>query len=87
MATDTRIRNLAATIAQDIKNINDKIDGNIYLMEEGMEWTIDHNQNRYPDVKITDPDGNIVDGSIRYVNSNRIILSSEVVFSGIAYLN
>lgn len=87
MTTDTRIKNLAATIAQDIKNINNKIDGDLYLMEEGMEWIIDHNLNRYPNVKITDPDGNTVEGDIRYVNANRIILSSEVVFSGIAYLN
>jgi hypothetical protein len=87
MTLDNRIKDLATAIAQDIKGIEDKLNNNLFLMEEGMEWIIDHNQDRYPGVTITDPDGNTVEGDIRYVNANRIILSSEVVFSGIAYLN
>lgn len=51
------------------------------------QWVIDHNLNRYPSVTVVDSSGDEVEGDIRYVSSNQIIVSFCAPFGGDAYLN
>lgn len=50
-------------------------------------WTINHNQNRYPNVTlVVTSSGDVVDGDIDYTSANQIILSFGAPFSGTAYI-
>lgn len=50
-------------------------------------WEIDHNMNKYPSVMLTDWDGNVIGGDIRYVNLNKVIVNLSEPICGKAYLN
>lgn len=43
---------------------------------------IDHNLNKYPTVSIIDTAGDLVEGSVRYLNENSITVSFSSPFSG-----
>lgn len=51
------------------------------------EWIIIHNLDKYPAVAVVDSSGNVVVGSIQYIDKNVIILNFTSEFSGKAYLN
>lgn len=50
-------------------------------------WNVMHNLDKYPSVSIVDSGGNLVDGEVKYVTSNRILINFTSPFSGKAYLN
>lgn len=50
-------------------------------------WTITHNLGKFPAVSITDSSGSEVEGEIRYIDSNTVVISFAGQFSGKAYLN
>ena len=50
-------------------------------------WTIPHNLGRYPSVVVVDSSGGEVEGEVRYVSINQIVLTFAGAFSGIAACN
>lgn len=50
-------------------------------------WVIDHNLNRYPGVTVIDSAGNLIEGSIKYVSPDRVVLEFSEALSGLADLN
>ena len=51
------------------------------------EWTITHNLNKVPNVKVIDSTGNQVYGDVKVENINIVTVSFGGAFSGIAYLD
>lgn len=51
------------------------------------EWTITHNLNKVPNVKVIDSTGNQVYGDVKVENMNIVTVSFGGAFSGIAYLD
>lgn len=51
------------------------------------EWTITHNLNKVPNVKVIDSTGNQVYGDVKIENMNIVTVSFGGAFSGIAYLD
>lgn len=51
------------------------------------EWTITHNLNKVPNVKVIDSTGQQVYGDVKIENMNVVIVSFGGAFSGIAYLD
>lgn len=50
-------------------------------------WNIQHNMGKYPSVTVVDSGGNVVVGSVTYLNENSITATFAGAFSGTAYLN
>ena len=50
-------------------------------------WVITHNLGFKPNVTIIDSAGNIVEGEIAYTNSDSLIVTFSIAFSGEAYLS
>jgi hypothetical protein len=50
-------------------------------------WTIVHNLNKYPNVRIEDPSGADIMGEITYVDLNTLEISFAVSIAGTAYLS
>lgn len=62
----------------------------MYVHNQGdplQEWTIVHNMNKVPNVKIIDSTGNQVYGDVKIENMNIVTVSFGGAFSGIAYLD
>lgn len=61
-----------------------------YIHTQGtpaLVWNISHGLNRYPSVTIVDTGNNHVEGEIRYVDADNIVVTFTSSFSGKAYLN
>ena len=52
-----------------------------------VEWKIEHSLKRYPSVTVVDTGGNVVVGSVQYIDKNNIIILFTCEFSGTVYLN
>ena len=50
-------------------------------------WDIVHNLGSYPVIVTVDSAGNEVEGDVRYLSANEIIVSFAAACSGTAYLN
>lgn len=62
----------------------------MYVHNQGdplKEWTITHNLNKVPNVKVIDSTGNQVYGDVKIENMNIVTVSFGGAFSGIAYLD
>lgn len=62
----------------------------MYVHNQGdplQEWTITHNLNKVPNVKVIDSTGNQVYGDVKIENMNVVTVSFGGAFSGIAYLD
>jgi len=51
------------------------------------EWQISHNLGKYPSVTTTDTGGNEVEGEVKYINSNSVLLTFSAAFAGYADCN
>tara|TARA_R100000742_G_C4202728_1_gene31363 strand:+ start:170 stop:508 length:339 start_codon:yes stop_codon:yes gene_type:complete len=54
-----------------------------------IEWTINHNLNKYCSVTVVDSGlpPNVVIGDVSYTNKNTVVVTFTAAFSGQAYLN
>ena len=52
-----------------------------------VEWTIEHNLNRYPSVTVVDSAGSVCVGEVLYLDENTVKCLFSAPFSGVAYLN
>ena len=52
-----------------------------------MEWTIEHNLEKYPSVSVVDPNNNNIYGDVTYLSTSLLKISFTALTSGIAYLN
>lgn len=50
-------------------------------------WTIEHNLNKYPSVTVTDSAKSVVEGQVKYIDSNNLKITFSASFSGYAELN
>ena len=50
-------------------------------------WTITHNLDKYPSIRVEDSAGNDVIGDYEYTDSNTVVLTFTGAFKGKAYLN
>lgn len=50
-------------------------------------WVIVHNLGKHPSVQVVDVSGNLVEGSIQYIDTNTVNVSFSIPFSGLAYLS
>ena len=50
-------------------------------------WTINHNLNKYPSIRVEDSAGNDVIGDYEYLDANTVVATFTGAFSGKAYLN
>lgn len=50
-------------------------------------WNIQHNLSKYPSVMITDSSGEVVGGSIQYVDANNVTITFKAAFKGKAFFN
>jgi hypothetical protein len=50
-------------------------------------WVIEHNLDKYPSVSTVTAVGQLVYGSVEYVNSNKITVTFTKPFAGRAYIN
>lgn len=51
------------------------------------EWNIQHNLQKYPSVLVLDSAGNLVEGNVRYIDTNNLTITFNSSFSGKASLN
>ena len=51
------------------------------------EWTVNHNLNKYPAVRVIDTSGNEVIGDVHDVDENTLRISFSAAFSGRALIN
>lgn len=61
-----------------------------YVFEQTVpsnEWVIEHNLGKRPTVDIVDVFGNVITGFIHYDNDNKITITFENEWQGVAYLN
>lgn len=74
---------------QEIQNQVDEKDLNFKFVQAtaSNQWTIVHNLNKFPSVRIEDPYNNDIIGQVDYINSNALTVFFDVSVSGIAYLN
>lgn len=90
LATDTAevvINNQNRTIAVNV-NKEGADQHFVYATPVPMaSWEIDHNLNKYPSVTLTDWDGNVIGGDIKYINTNKVIVNLSEPICGRAYLN
>lgn len=50
-------------------------------------WNITHNMGKNPSVTIVDSSGTVVEGAVKYIDNNRLIITFKEAFKGTAYLN
>jgi len=50
-------------------------------------WQVNHNLEKYPAVSITDTSGNEVEGEVRHIDQNNLVLNFSAAFAGYADLN
>ena len=50
-------------------------------------WQVTHNLGKRPSVTVVDSAGDAVEGSVRYLDDNRLTITFSAAFSGSAYLN
>lgn len=50
-------------------------------------WTIEHNLDKFPSVTVTDSAKSVVEGSIKYINKNKLEITFSSPFSGYVQLN
>ena len=50
-------------------------------------WVITHNLGKNPSVTVVDSSGNVVEGAVEYLNSNKVLVTFKAPFKGTAYLN
>lgn len=50
-------------------------------------WTIAHGLDKFPSVTVVDSSGELVDGSVKYIDKNNVVLEFSGGFSGQANLN
>ena len=50
-------------------------------------WTIRHNLDRFPDIRIVDSAGQLCFGDVYYLDSNTIQVRFNAGFSGTAYIS
>ena len=48
-------------------------------------WTIQHNLDKHPSVTAVDTAGSVVFGSVDYIDNNKVIVTFNAPFSGLAY--
>lgn len=51
------------------------------------EWTVDHNLGKWPSVSVVDSANDLVEGEVKYINPNRVILNFSAPFTGRAFIN
>lgn len=52
-----------------------------------LEWTVNHNLNKYPSVTVVDSGNNIVIGDISYIDKNTLNVRFSSGFAGKVYCN
>lgn len=83
--TNTISPDEATVWTQFLANIESSI---IYRQENPNNlWNITHNLNKLPTVVVTDYSGNILVGTVAFIDLNMITISFNTAVSGIAYLN
>ena len=63
---------------------------NFYKYTQGSasaEWIIEHDLEKFPSVTVQDSADENVEGSVEYVDPNKIIIIFSAAFSGVAFLN
>lgn len=50
-------------------------------------WTVDHNLGKYPSVSVVDSANDEVEGGIKHVSINQLILTFSAPFTGRAFIN
>ena len=50
-------------------------------------WEVQHNLKKFPSVTVIDTGGNVMVGSITYLDDNNLIITFSHEFSGVVYLN
>jgi len=78
-----RIEILETTALEDEKDLN-------YVHDQpnpAFTWTINHNLNKKPSVRLEDLTGADIMGEIDYNNNNTVTIKFAVPVAGIAYLN
>jgi hypothetical protein len=50
-------------------------------------WTVIHNLGKRPAVTVVDSAGDVIEGNVAYLDSNRLTLNFSAAFSGSAFLN
>ena len=80
-----RIEVLEVVAAIDEKDLN-------YVHTQAVEnassiWSITHNLDKKPSVRIEDPDGNDIIAQIDYVDTNTLTIIFAIPVAGTAYLN
>jgi hypothetical protein len=52
-----------------------------------LQWTVNHNLNKYCSVTVVDSARQIVVGDVTYTNKDTVVITFTAAFSGQAYLN
>ena len=52
-----------------------------------VQWTIQHNLNKFPSVSVVNNNNILMYGNTTYVDTNNLIITFTAGFSGKAYLN
>jgi hypothetical protein len=85
---DTKIMTAAERTA--IANNTSKISDSKYTHNQPLpsaSWNITHGLSKFPSVDVVDTGGNLVEGDIKYIDSNNVIITFSASFAGKAYFN
>ncbi len=52
-----------------------------------IEWTVNHNLNKFPSITVVDSAGTVVEGDVEYIDPDNSIIRFSASFSGRAYCN
>jgi hypothetical protein len=81
----------ATTVTRNINEVTISSKGDSYFRYNqnlpSDEWDIEHNLNKRPSVTVTDSAGTVVEGEIKHLDQNNIIIYFSAAFSGYAELN
>ena len=81
---------LTDALKDSINNNSDKISDVHYVHNQPLPstiWSIAHNLEKYPSIKVVDTSGTVVMGNEQYIDTNNIVLTFSAAFAGKAYLN
>lgn len=52
-----------------------------------LQWTIDHDLDKFPAVSVVDSSGTQVEGAVEYTSQQQVVVTFTAAFAGEAYLN
>lgn len=50
-------------------------------------WTINHGLGKFPAVSVVDSAGDQIEGDVRYINVNQVVITFSAMFTGRAFIN